>query len=72
MPIRPFAVTWFCRSCDWKTTVRPASDALGPFDAFEKCPRCDGPVGSRSPTPFERVLSTDVTQPPLSSGIFQA
>jgi len=57
MPIRPQPRTWFCKRCNWKKTVAPASDALGPGDYFSACPACASPdLGSRKPNLLELAL----------------
>lgn len=57
MPIRPQPSTWFCKRCNWKKTVAPGSDALGPGDYFTACPACaSSDLGMRRPTALELVL----------------
>lgn len=40
--IRPRPCTYSCPRCGWSKYVAPASDALGPGEFFEACPKCSG------------------------------
>ena len=40
MPVKPPPITYRCAQCGWTKTVRPRSDALGPGDFFDSCPKC--------------------------------
>lgn len=40
MPIRPTPTHYHCPACGWSKTVTPRSDALGPGDFYDACPKC--------------------------------
>ncbi|MDR1936592.1 MAG: hypothetical protein LBS49_13630 [Candidatus Accumulibacter sp.] len=40
MPIKPPPRTYTCPKCGWSKSVAPKSDAFGPGDFFESCPKC--------------------------------
>ena len=40
MPMKPRPFTYVCEECGWKKTVAPRSDALGPGEWFDQCPKC--------------------------------
>jgi predicted nucleic-acid-binding Zn-ribbon protein len=48
MPLPPFPMTVKCNQCGWNKTTAPTSDALGPNERFEKCPKCGNPDLQRS------------------------
>ncbi len=43
MPLPPPPMTFKCNHCAWSKTTAPTSDALGPGDWYQKCPKCGNP-----------------------------
>jgi len=43
MPLPPSPMTFRCNQCAWSKTKAPTSDALGPGDWYQKCPKCGNP-----------------------------
>lgn len=57
MPIRPRPFTFEYKQCGWTKTLAPPSDALGPGDWFERCPRCGNEhLALRQPSFLERLV----------------
>lgn len=48
MPLPPPPMTFECNQCFWSKTTTPTSDALGPDDWYQKCPKCGNPDLHRS------------------------
>lgn len=40
MAVKPQARIYKCEKCGWEKYVAPQSDALGPGDFFDVCPKC--------------------------------
>lgn len=58
MPIRPKPFTFVCDTCGWKKTIAPLSDALGPGEWMDKCPKCgSNELRVRPAGPVEKALA---------------